>query len=259
VKTYGRQIIVTSLVAIAHQFVGIVPIIYFSNSIFAETSLTSYWSSVWTLILACTAVAGSLFMAILEKITSLSVKKVLVAGLFILPVILFTMAILFIVGGDVAIRILMLCYIFTFFCTLGQTFFPLIGEILPWKARSLVVSLNGLSMCIVALTFLWIHYSSIGTAGAFFIYGGVTLVVGIYTIIALPEYKAMTFEQITELFERGRIRGRPAANATTPPMIELDALESVPSEENLARALKKDAINSHALENYRLDPIFNRL
>ena len=102
----------------------------------------------------------------------------------------------------------LMCYIASFAISLGPIFWLMIAEIYPLKIRGRAMSLAtmanwGFNM-LVALTFLTI-VEKLGRSGAFWLYGGVSIIGLVFCYFFVPETRGRTLEEIESDLRGGKV------------------------------------------------------
>jgi sugar porter (SP) family MFS transporter len=213
-----RVLIIGIGLAMFQQITGINTVIYFAPTIFQSAGLPSAATS----ILATAGVgAVNVIMTIVSiwLIDSLGRRQLLLWSLGGMAVTLFVLCAAFFTGtsGQIAwiAVISVAAYVGFFAIGLGPVFWLLIAEIFPLALRGRAMSLATVSNwgfnLIVSATFLNI-VGAIGSAGAFLVYGVLTLVAFAFVVGMVPETKGRSLEQIEAALDTGRAP-IPAAHA----------------------------------------------
>jgi len=100
---------------------------------------------------------------------------------------------------------LILAYVFSFSVSFGPGVWVYISEIFPNAVRARAMSIGTMTIWIsclaVTLTFLTLVHL-LGTAGAFWFYAALCAVAFVFVLLALPETKGRTLEEIQRLWEK---------------------------------------------------------
>jgi MFS transporter, SP family, galactose:H+ symporter len=205
--------------AMFQQITGINTVIYFAPTIFQSAGLPSAATS----ILATAGVgAVNVVLTIVSMwlIDSLGRRQLLLWSLGGMAATLFILCAAFFTGtsGQLAwiAVISVAAYVGFFAIGLGPVFWLLIAEIFPLALRGRAMSLatvaNWVFNLIVSATFLNL-VGAIGTAGAFLVYGVLSLVAFAFIVWMVPETKGRSLEQIEATFDSRRTTS--AAQART--------------------------------------------
>jgi MFS transporter, SP family, galactose:H+ symporter len=196
--------------AMFQQITGINTVIYFAPTIFQSAGLPSAATS----ILATAGVgAVNVVLTIVSMwlIDSLGRRQLLLWSLGGMAATLFILCAAFFTGtsGQLAwiAVISVAAYVGFFAIGLGPVFWLLIAEIFPLALRGRAMSLatvaNWVFNLIVSATFLNL-VGAIGTAGAFLVYGVLSLVAFAFIVWMVPETKGRSLEQIEATFDSRR-------------------------------------------------------
>jgi SP family galactose:H+ symporter-like MFS transporter len=205
--------------AMFQQITGINTVIYFAPTIFQSAGLPSAATS----ILATAGVgAVNVVLTIVSMwlIDSLGRRQLLLWSLGGMAATLFILCAAFFTGtsGQLAwiAVISVAAYVGFFAIGLGPVFWLLIAEIFPLALRGRAMSLatvaNWVFNLIVSATFLNL-VGAIGTAGAFLVYGVLSLAAFAFIVWMVPETKGRSLEQIEATFDSRRTTS--AAQART--------------------------------------------
>jgi sugar porter (SP) family MFS transporter len=202
-----RPLIIGIGLAMFQQITGINTVIYFAPTIFQSAGL----SSAATSILATAGVgAVNVIMTIvsIRLIDAWGRRQLLACSLGGMAVTLFVLAAAFHAGasGQLAwIAVASVAAFVGFFAIgLGPVFWLLIAEIFPLALRGRAMSLatvaNWVFNLVVSATFLNL-VGAFGSAGAFLVYGILSLVALAFVAMIVPETKGRSLEQIEATFE----------------------------------------------------------
>ena len=205
-----RPLIIGIGLAMFQQITGINTVIYFAPKIFQSAGL----SSAATSILATAGVgAVNVIMTIvsIRLIDRLGRRQLLFWSLGGMAVTLFVLAGAFFSGasGQLAwVAVASVAAFVGFFAIgLGPVFWLLIAEIFPLAVRGRAMSLatvaNWSFNLIVSATFLNL-VGAVGSAGAFLVYGVLSLVALVFIALVVPETKGRSLEQIEAALDAGR-------------------------------------------------------
>ena len=205
-----RPLIIGIGLAMFQQITGINTVIYFAPTIFQSAGL----SSAATSILATAGVgAVNVIMTIvsIRLIDRLGRRQLLFWSLGGMAVTLFVLAGAFFSGasGQLAwVAVASVAAFVGFFAIgLGPVFWLLIAEIFPLAVRGRAMSLatvaNWSFNLIVSATFLNL-VGAVGSAGAFLVYGVLSLVALAFIALIVPETKGRSLEQIEAALDAGR-------------------------------------------------------
>jgi MFS transporter, SP family, galactose:H+ symporter len=205
-----RPLIIGIGLAMFQQITGINTVIYFAPTIFQSAGL----SSAATSILATAGVgAVNVIMTIvsIRLIDRLGRRQLLFWSLGGMGVTLFVLAGAFFSGasGQLAwVAVASVAAFVGFFAIgLGPVFWLLIAEIFPLAVRGRAMSLatvaNWSFNLIVSATFLNL-VGAVGSAGAFLVYGVLSLVALVFIALVVPETKGRSLEQIEAALDAGR-------------------------------------------------------
>ncbi len=204
-----RVLIIGIGLAMFQQITGINTVIYFAPTIFQSAGL----SSAATSILATAGVgAVNVIMTIVSMwlIDSLGRRQLLLWSLGGMAVTLFVLSAAFFTGtsGQLAwIAVASVAaYVGFFAIGLGPVFWLLIAEIFPLALRGRAMSLATVANwgfnLIVSATFLNM-VDAVGSAGAFVVYGALSLVALAFVAWMVPETKGRSLEQIEAALDTG--------------------------------------------------------
>ena len=205
-----RPLIIGIGLAMFQQITGINTVIYFAPTIFQSAGL----SSAATSILATAGVgAVNVIMTIvsIRLIDRLGRRQLLFWSLGGMAVTLFVLAGAFFSGasGQLAwVAVASVAAFVGFFAIgLGPVFWLLIAEIFPLAVRGRAMSLatvaNWSFNLIVSATFLNL-VGAVGSAGAFLVYGVLSLVALAFIALMVPETKGRSLEQIEAALDAAR-------------------------------------------------------
>src|ERR1700722_18905546 len=205
-----RPLIIGIGLAMFQQITGINTVIYFAPTIFQSAGM----SSAATSILATAGVgAVNVIMTIvsIRLIDRLGRRQLLFWSLGGMAVTLFVLAGAFYAGtsGQLAwiAVVSVAAYVGFFAIGLGPVFWLLISEIFPLALRGRAMSLatvaNWVFNLIVSATFLNL-VGAVGSAGAFLVYGLLSLVALAFIALMVPETKGRSLEQIEAALETER-------------------------------------------------------
>ncbi len=197
-----RPLIVGVGLAMFQQITGINTVIYFAPIIFQSAGL----SSAATSILATAGVgAVNVIMTVVSiwLIDRLGRRQLLFWSLGGMAATLFVLSGAFLAGTSGALAwiavISVAAYVGFFAIGLGPVFWLLIAEIFPLALRGRAMSLASVTNwgfnLIVAVTFLDL-VGALGGAGAFVIYGVLSLAALVFVAAIVPETKGRSLEQI---------------------------------------------------------------
>jgi sugar porter (SP) family MFS transporter len=214
-----RPLIIGVGLAMFQQITGINTVIYFAPIIFQSAGLPSAATS----ILATAGVgAVNVIMTIVSiwLIDRLGRRQLLYWSLGGMAVTLFVLAGAFFAGtsGELAWTAVLsvAAYVGFFAIGLGPVFWLLIAEIFPLALRGRAMSLATVANwgfnLIVSLTFLNL-VGALGSAGAFVVYGVLSLVALAFVAITVPETKGRSLEQIEAALDGGASQDLPSAHA----------------------------------------------
>ena len=217
-----RPLIIGVGLAMFQQITGINTVIYFAPIIFQSAGL----SSAATSILATAGVgAVNVIMTVVSiwLIDRLGRRQLLFWSLGGMVVTLFVLSGAFFTGtsGELAwiAVISVAAYVGFFAIGLGPVFWLLIAEIFPLALRGRAMSLATVANwgfnLIVSATFLNL-VGAFGSAGAFLIYGVLSLVALVFVAITVPETKGRSLEQIEATLDAGM--SRPVRSAQARPL-----------------------------------------
>ncbi|HTW72868.1 MAG TPA: sugar porter family MFS transporter [Acetobacteraceae bacterium] len=214
-----RPLIIGVGLAMFQQITGINTVIYFAPIIFQSAGL----SSAATSILATAGVgAVNVIMTIVSiwLIDRLGRRQLLYWSLGGMTITLLILSGAFFAGtsGELAwIAVLSVAaYVGFFAIGLGPVFWLLIAEIFPLALRGRAMSLATVANwgfnLIVSLTFLNL-VGAVGSAGAFVVYGVLSLFALAFVIMTVPETKGRTLEQIEAALDAGTLQHLASAQA----------------------------------------------
>ncbi|MEI6287384.1 MAG: sugar porter family MFS transporter [Bacillota bacterium] len=211
-KTARPVLIIGLALGILQQFVGINTVMYYGPYIFKNVGLSGASAE----ILATFGMGLVNFFAtifVMFTVDRWGRKKLMLNGMLV------AFASLMILGylsynadaqvselSKVMSVVLMVTYIAGYAVSIGSLFWLIISEIYPLKIRSIGMSfvsgIQWLANFVVSMTFLPI-LSVFGIAAAFWLYGGMCLVVILFTKFYVPETKGVSLETIEKNLENG--------------------------------------------------------
>jgi SP family galactose:H+ symporter-like MFS transporter len=205
-----RPLIIGIGLAMFQQITGINTVIYFAPTIFQSAGL----SSAATSILATAGVgAVNVIMTIvsIRLIDRLGRRQLLIWSLGGMAVTLFVLCGAFHGGASSQLAwvavVSVAAYVGFFAIGLGPVFWLLIAEIFPLALRGRAMSLATVANwgfnLVVSATFLNL-LGAVGSAGAFLVYGLLSLVALAFIVLMVPETKGRSLEQIEAALETGQ-------------------------------------------------------
>jgi MFS transporter, SP family, galactose:H+ symporter len=211
-----RPLIIGIGLAMFQQITGINTVIYFAPTIFQSAGL----SSAATSILATAGVgAVNVIMTIvsIQLIDRLGRRQLLFWSLGGMALTLFVLCIAFNAGASGQLAWIAVgsvaAFVGFFAIGLGPVFWLLISEIFPLALRGRAMSLatvaNWVFNLAVSATFLNL-VGAVGSAGAFLVYGVLSLVALAFVALMVPETKGRSLEQIEAALEEGHTLLPPA-------------------------------------------------
>ncbi|GGM46228.1 putative metabolite transport protein YwtG [Longimycelium tulufanense] len=190
------------------QATGVNTVIYYSPTIFGRTGLGISAAILATVGIGVVNVAMTLVgMALVDRIGR---RRLLITGVSIMSVALLVLATTIAVLGasDLAATISFACvvvYIAAVAASLNVVVFIIPSEIYPLRVRGTAMSATlfanwGMNFA-VSLTFLPL-LAALGTAGTFWLYGGLCLLLVLFAALRIPETKGRSLEEIETDFRR---------------------------------------------------------
>lgn len=197
--------------AVAQQVTGINTVIYYAPTIFKFAGL----SSASVAILASVGVGAVnlvLTLVAMQLIDRVGRRPLLLVSLAGMAVSLFVLGLAFSLKqfsgnlGWIAVTSLMV-YVGSFAVGLGPVFWLILSEIYPLRIRGRAMSIGTLANwafnLLVAITFLTLTHA-LGKAGAFWLYGVITIGAWLFAFFTVPETKGKTLEQIEAHWRAGK-------------------------------------------------------
>jgi sugar porter (SP) family MFS transporter len=187
------------ILAAASQFSGINVIIYYGPRVFGEAGFTISDALGAQVTIGITIVLFTLVA--IWKVDHLGRKPLLLTGMSGTIVSLLGLGLLFYLGEPSGILvvgfILLFCACFSF--SYGPVVWVILAEIYPVQIRGRAMAVATmtlwLSNAVVGQTFPW-FLETLGAAGTFWLYAGITLPVVWFVATAVPETKGKTLEQL---------------------------------------------------------------
>jgi SP family arabinose:H+ symporter-like MFS transporter len=204
---YRKPLALALILAVCQQFCGINAIMYYSTRIFAAAgggSASAFRSSVWV------GLINLLFTFIaLGFVDRAGRRPLLLIGTAVQTVALALVGWMFHVHeGGAPLLLCVILFIAGFSMAMGPITWLFLSEIFPNRVRgramSVAVFTIWASCYLVAQTFPMLNDSaSVGPAGTFWIYGGVSLASFLFVLALIPETKGRSLEQIEKEWRGG--------------------------------------------------------
>ena len=204
---FGRAMLIGILLAVFSQVGGINAIMYYGPELFKAAGAQDNQAFISTVILGCTNLLAT-FGAI-ALVDRLGRKALLVAGVSLQVLALLTVGTLYhIQGSPVLLLASIILFLIGFAGSTGAVTWVIISEIFPTRLRGQAMGMAVLFIWaadyVVTQTFPMLT-EGIGPANTFFSYAGCAFVGLVFTILAVPETKGRTLEEI----ERSWLSPRP--------------------------------------------------
>ena len=191
---------VICLLAFLCQATGINAINMYSQTIFEkiqEESSGGISPRMGNVLLMITQFVANLFVPFVGKLAG--IKTIFVYGMFVMGVLLFLIGLFAMLNKNNLVVLTMMVDLAVFQLTLGALTWVYIGQVAEEKAASLAVFGIWFWTFVLALTTDSL-FDSLGNAGTFWLFSGMTLMGAILFIITIRETKGLTDEDIKVLF-----------------------------------------------------------
>ena len=200
--------------AILQQVTGINTVIYYAPTIVEFTGIDSSSSAILASVGVGIVNVGMTLVAI-RLLDRVGRRALLLGGIAVMAISLFALGLAF--DGPTRTRSArcsrsarLMTYVAAFAISLGPIFWLINSEIYPLRVRSKAASLgtmaNWVFNFIVSLTFLPL-IDELGHSGAFWLYGGISVLTLIFCWKLVPETKGKPLEEIQDHF-RERVAKR---------------------------------------------------
>ena len=195
---FGRAMLIGILLAVFSQFGGINAIMYYGPELFKAAGARDNQAFLSTVILGCTNLVATFGAIVL--IDRLGRKSLLVAGVSIQVLALLIVGTLYHVQGDpVLLLVSIILFLIGFAGSTGAVTWVIIAEIFPTRLRGQAMG--------IAVLFIWasdyvvtqtfpVLAEGIGPANTFYSYAGCAFIGLVFTILAVPETRGRTLEEI---------------------------------------------------------------
>lgn len=200
---FRRTTFLGVLLQFMQQFTGMTVIMYYAPKIFAIAGFASTEQQMWGTVIAGLTNVLATFIAI-GLVDRWGRKPILKLGFSVMAVCMALMGYMFFVGitsltQQYTAVTLLLIFITGFAMSAGPLIWVLCSEIQPLGGRDFGVTCstmaNWIANMIIGATFLTL-IDTIGSAGTFWLYGGLNVLCIILTLLFVPETKNISLENI---------------------------------------------------------------
>ncbi|QHW31440.1 sugar porter family MFS transporter [Paenibacillus rhizovicinus] len=192
--------------AVLQQVTGINAILYYAPEILKQTGAGDNAALIQTILVGfINMVFTVLSIWLIDKAGR---KALLLTGTSVMAVCLGLIGLLFHTGhsSGYLVLVLILAYTAAFAVSLGPVVWVMLSEIFPNRVRGLAIS--------VASMFLWVADYAVsqsfpsllswaGSAATYWIFGVMSVITVIFTMVFVPETKGRSLEQMESLWNRG--------------------------------------------------------
>lgn len=192
--------------SIFQQITGINTIIYYAPRIFQHAGFVSFQSSLLATV-GVGVINVVMTIVALYLIDKVGRRPLLIVGLIGMTVCLLSLGTFFFyesAATNIASTICLMGYIAFFAISLGPIAWLIISEIYPLeirgKAMGIAVTANWTFNFFVSVSFLTL-IETIGTSGAFWLYGVICIIAFLFVYYFVPETKGKTFVEIQKFFK----------------------------------------------------------
>jgi MFS transporter, SP family, arabinose:H+ symporter len=203
---FWRPTMIAVVLMACSQFCGVNAIIYYSTSIFAKADASSTKDAAFTAS-AWVGLVNVLFTFVAVALVDRAGRRpLLLAGCAVQTVALATVGWMFHQGqSGIGLLLAIMAFIGAFAVGIGPVGWLLTAEIFPNKIRARAMSLTSFTVwvcCnIVALTFPMLRDSPwVGPAKTFAVYSAVSLFAFVFILLAIPETKGQSLEEIEQMW-----------------------------------------------------------
>ncbi len=195
---FGKAMLIGSLLAVFSQFGGINAIMYYGPELFKAAGAEDSNAFLSTVILGFTNLLATFgAIALVDRVGR---KALLVAGVSLQVLALLIVGTLYHLQGDPMLLLAsIILFLIGFAGSTGAVTWVIISEIFPTRLRGQAMGIAVLfiwaSDYVVTQTFPMLA-EGIGPASTFYIYAGCAFVGLVFTILAVPETKGRTLEEI---------------------------------------------------------------
>ena len=195
---FGKAMLIGSLLAVFSQFGGINAIMYYGPELFKAAGAEDSQAFLSTVILGFTNLLATFgAIALVDRVGR---KALLIAGVSIQVLALLIVGTLYHLHGDPLLLLAsIILFLIGFAGSTGAVTWVIISEIFPTRLRGqamgIAVLLLWASDYVVTQTFPMLA-EGIGPANTFYIYASCAFVGLVFTILAVPETKGRTLEEI---------------------------------------------------------------
>lgn len=197
--TMRKALVVGFFVALFQQITGINAIFYYAPAIFKSAGLPTNDALSSTVLIGIVLVTATLVsMWIIDKVGR---RTLLIVGAAAMTVLQTAIGAVFLapVQNGVVLLLLILAYVAFFAVSFGTVAYVLISEIFPTRVRGAAASVATFALWggnFFVSQFFPILVDSIGSAATFFIFASICALALTFVLLAVPETKGRSLEQI---------------------------------------------------------------
>lgn len=197
-RKYSRVLIIGIVLAVFQQWCGTNVIFNYAQEIFMAAG---YGVSDVLMNIVITGITNVVFTIVaMFLVDKLGRKVLLLIGAFGLALIYLLMGgAYFLHVSGVALVVIVVLAIACYAMTLAPVMWVVVSEIFPNKIRGVAMSVATFALwaaCTVLTYTFPLLNSGLGAAGTFWLYGGICLAGGVFTMFYVPETKGKSLEQI---------------------------------------------------------------
>jgi len=207
-RSYFIPFMIGLVVACLTPLTGINVIISYCPTILKGCGIGSHGSMIiGVIVMAINVIVTVIAMSLIDK---LGRKPLLLISSLIVFIALLFMAVATMLPDSSSVKVILVCigmfgFIFGYGIGIGVVVWLAMSELLPSKIRSRGIAIalfgNTIINTIILAIFLDVK-NAIGYSAIFFILAGFTIVYFLFTLIAFPETKGKSIEEIEEIFRK---------------------------------------------------------
>ncbi len=205
-----RLIVIGVLLSVFQQLVGINAVLYYAPRMFENLGATTGAALLQTVVIG---VANVIFTLVaIFTVDRIGRKPLLVAGAAVMAAAMITLGLLFARGSmGIAALVALMVFIAAFACSWGPVVWVLLAEMFPnsirHKAMSIAVAAQWIANFLVSWSFRVLDGNAtlnalFNHAFAYWLYGAMSMIAGIFVLRFVPETKSKTLEAMEGLWRR---------------------------------------------------------